>query len=361
MNPRALITYGAVLLLTLALPGCGAFSYYSQAIGGHLDLMSRRVSIDQLIAASETPPALKRKLHLVTGARDFASDDLSLPENDSYRSYAELGREYAVWNVFAVPELSLKPVSSCFVWIGCLSYRGFFNVADAEAFANELRAAGHDVFVAGVAAYSTLGWFDDPVLNTMLVWDDNRIVEVIFHELAHQLLYADDDTAFNEGFATAVAQIGAERWDSRDPQIRKRYLKSDAREKEFYAMLLVYRGKLEGVFSNEETDSVKREAKSRLYSELLVRYNELKRSWNGYTGYDAWMSTDLNNAKIASVATYHEYVPVFRFILDTVDGNLERFYAIAKELAAMTPEQRERCFGLPGGESECLNEVLVGQ
>jgi predicted aminopeptidase len=325
-----------VIALVLPLSGCGSFSYYHQAIRGHWDLMSQRVAIDKLISNPDTDRELKRKLLLVSHARDFASHELNLPDNDSYRSYSDLGREYVVWNVFAARELSLEPVSSCFVFVGCLSYRGFFKLDKAHAHASTLKSAGHEVFVAGVAAYSTLGWFADPVLNTMLVWDDVRIVEVIFHELAHQLLYANNDSVFNESFATIVAEIGVERW-------------------------LQSRSQLDAVYKDSQTDELKRVAKSEVFSDLLADYAVLKQDWGNYAGYDAWMNSDLNNAKIASVATYHDYVPGFRSILNDADNDLIRFYASAKSLASLPQLQRQQCLSSSLDRTACAHELTTAE
>ena len=338
--------------------GCTTLGYYRQAVSGHLEVMQRRVPLDELIAAAQTPAELKRQLKLVAAARDFASGELKLPDNDSYRSYADLNRKYVVWNVLAAPELSLEPVSSCFLFIGCLSYRGFFDEAQARRFAASLEAGGNDVFVGGVAAYSTLGWFDDPVLNTMLVWDDVRIVEVIFHELTHQLHYTEGDTAFNEGFATAVAEIGIEMWLAKYDELRVGHAENTQRQHQFFELLLDYRAKLESVYTGAENDDIKRRRKKQLISDLSLAYQELKQTWNGYDGYDDWMNEDLNNAKLASIATYHHYVPAIRSILKKVDNNLTRFYAVIDALGSLSNIEREKCLSAPIGEVPCLDTII---
>lgn len=353
-----------VIITTLALAGCGTFGYYRQAVGGHWDVMSRRVPLDELIEAPDTNPELKRKLVLVSAARKFAQRELLLPDNGSYRSYADLEREYVVWNVFAAPELSLAPITSCFVFVGCLSYRGFFDEARARRFGDTLRAAGNDVFVGGVAAYSTLGWFDDPVLNTMLVWDDIRIVKVIFHELAHQLVYAENDTVFNESFATAVAEFGVARWLERDEALKHRYAAGEAREREFLHLLLDYRVRLEAAYAGPGNDDTKRQLKKNLFDELSSAYRTLKNTWGGYDGYDEWMAEDLNNAKLSSIATYHDYVPAFRAILSGVEYDIGRFYAIVETLASMSLERREQCLGgtseTAGRGAACSDDLING-
>ncbi|MDA0823289.1 MAG: aminopeptidase [Proteobacteria bacterium] len=350
-----------IIVLMLPLSGCGSLSYYHQAISGHWDLMSRRIAIDKLISTPATDPELKRKLLLVSAARDFASHELNLSDNGSYRSYADLGREYVVWNVFATGELSLEPVPSCFILVGCLSYRGFFDPDHALAHANALKREGYEVFVAGVAAYSTLGWFDDPVLNTMLVWDDERIIEVIFHELAHQLLYAKNDSVFNESFATIVADVGVERWLQSNQASVSEHLTRYTRREQFNELLLRYRSKLDSIYKGVQTDELKRFAKSEVFRQLAADYAVLKQDWGNYTGYDSWMNSDLNNAKIASVATYHDYVLGLRTILNDVDNDLTRFYAIAKSLALLPEIQRQQCLSSSHGGSSCANEFTTNE
>lgn len=351
-----------VVVLALALSGataaCSTANYYRQAIGGHLQVMLKREAIEKVLARPDTPAALRRKLELVRSARGFASSALGLPDNDSYRSYTDLGRPYVVWNVFATPALSLEPVSSCFLFVGCLSYRGYFDPADAALAGERLRRSGHDVFVGGVAAYSTLGWFDDPVLNTMLVWDDARIVEVIFHELAHQRIYAPDDSVFNESFATALAEAGLARWAAANPAGHWLDPERQARDAAFYDLLLRYRARLETAYASGD-DAVKRARKTELFDRLREDYAKLKDRFGGYTGYDDWMARDLNNAKLSSVATYHDYVPGFRSILARTNGDFERFYALVEVMTSWTAERRRRCLGDPTTGAECLDELVA--
>ena len=346
------------IIITTALTGCTTLGYYRQAISGHLEVMQGRVPLSELIAAADTRAELKRQLQLVAAARKFATHELFLPDNDSYRSYSDLKRKYVVWNVFAAPELSIEPVSSCFLFVGCLSYRGFFNEARARQFAASLTAAGNDTFVGGVAAYSTLGWFDDPVLNTMLVWDDVRIVEVIFHELAHQVLYADGDTVFNESFASAVAEIGIERWLAFNHQASAGRPENARHQDQFFKLLLRYRDKLGTLYTSAVSDAKKHTQKKQLFSELSDAYLALKQTWGGYDGYDDWMLEDLNNAKLTSVATYHDYVPAIRSILERVDNDLSRFYAALKVLGSLSNDERKQCLGAAVAEAACLDEIV---
>ncbi len=344
--------------LTSASAACSTVDYYRQAIGGHLHVMLKREAIESVLARPDTPAALRRKLELVSTAREFASRELGLPDNDSYRAYTDLGRPYVVWNVFATPALSLEPVTSCFLFVGCLSYRGYFDAADALRAGERLRQSGHDVFIGGVAAYSTLGWFDDPVLNTMLVWDDARIVEVIFHELAHQRIYAPDDSVFNESFATALAQAGLARWAAADPQNRRLDPDRLARDAAFYDLLLSYRSRLEAAYASGD-EATQRARKAALFDALRADYASLKERFGGYTGYDNWMATDLNNAKLSSVATYHDYVPGFRFILAKTNNDFERFYTLVETMTSWTAERRRLCLADPTTGAACLDELVA--
>jgi predicted aminopeptidase len=346
------------LCLAGATSACSTVDYYRQAIGGHLHVMLKREAIEKVLVQPDTPGALRRKLELVSTAREFASNELGLPDNGSYRSYADLGRPYVVWNVFATPALSLEPVTSCFLFVGCLSYRGYFDATDALREGERLRQSGHDVFVGGVAAYSTLGWFDDPVLNTMLVWDDARIVEVIFHELAHQRIYAPDDSVFNESFATTLAQAGLARWAALDPA--NRWIDPDRvqRDAAFYDLLLGYRSRLEAAYASGD-DTTKRARKTALFDQLRQDYTALKAAFGGYTGFDEWMASDLNNAKLSSIATYHDYVPGFRTILARTNNDFERFYALVEVMTSWTAERRRLCLADPTTGAACLDELVA--
>jgi predicted aminopeptidase len=193
----------AVALIAL-VAGCQSLAYYTQAIGGHLKVLSRARPVPEWLADPSTPPELKQRLETARRIREFASTHLKLPENNSYAAYAELNRSYVVWNVFAAPEFSVEPKNECFPFIGCVSYRGFYSEGDARRHAAKLREAGYDVYVGGVPAYSTLGWSDDPLLSTFIGYSDAQLARLVFHELAHQLVYVRDDTTFNESFAVAV-------------------------------------------------------------------------------------------------------------------------------------------------------------
>jgi predicted aminopeptidase len=337
---RRLLLAAALLAL---LGGCATLRYYSQAVSGQLDLLRRASPIDEQLQSEATPAALKTKLQAVLRLREFASSELGLPVNGSYRRYADLGRQYAVWNVFAAPEFSLEPVGTCFPVAGCVSYRGYFAQADAEAAAAALRARGYDVYVGGVPAYSTLGWFDDPVLSTFIHFPEAELARLLFHELAHQRLYVRGDTRFNESFATAVEEVGVERWLAQEGDARKRaaYEGSQERRREFLALVVEYRAKLEQYYRQELPPAEKRLGKARLLAQMREAYLQLKASWGGFAGYDRWFAAGPNNASLASVALYADLVPAFRALLEREGGDLPRFYAAVKELARLPREERE--------------------
>jgi len=338
----------ALLLLpavVLSGTGCASLGYYLQSIGGQMEVLGKRRPIEEVIEDSRKPAALRERLKLVTRLREFAASRLSLPDNGSYRHYTDLGREFAVYNVFATPELSLQPIKSCFLVVGCLDYRGYFSEPQARRYARMLLRRGYDVFVGGVAAYSTLGWFNDPVLNTMLTWDEARVAKFIFHELAHQKLYISDDTPFNEAFAETVAEVGLERWLAREVETlhAKRLLAAVQRERDFVHLLLAARSDLDRLFASSADVAAKRVGKKRIFETLHESYRALKRAWNGDASYDAWMHDGLNNAKISAVVTYHDAIPAFRTLLARAGQDLPRFYALAGDVGALPPVRRGRC------------------
>ena len=277
-----------IVLSVLLLHGCSNFGYYLQAAGGHLEVLAKSRPIDDLVADPATDPELKRKLKLVLDSRNFAIHDLDLPDNGSYLKYVDLNRTFAVWNVFAAPELSLTPKTWCFMIIGCVSYRGYFNRDRATAFAAELREQGYDVYVGGATAYSTLGWFSDPVLNTVLKRSDAEITGVVFHELAHQQLYVKNDSAFNESFAVTVELEGVRRWLAlhKDSGKFETYERSINRREEFVALVLKYRDQLNAMYGSSLPDNDKRQRKKDVFAGLRENYQTLKQSWGGYGGYD---------------------------------------------------------------------------
>lgn len=303
--------------ITLSLSGC----YYVQAARGQLDVMSKREPINELIEAPDTPGDLALRLELVNEARQFAIDELQLPDNDSYRSYADLGRDYVVWNVFAAPEFSLDPKTWCFPVAGCVAYRGYFSEDAAERKAEQLRDDGFDVAVGGISAYSTLGRFDDPVLNTMMHWADADLVATIFHELAHQVLYVKNDSAFNESFATTVEEIGIERWlSSRDQDADfSDYVERREQRKVTLEVIAVARTDLEELYATSMAAHEMRHAKEIRLAQLA---SELP----------ADFEIDLNNARLASMSLYQSRVPEFRVLYEECERELRCFYDQASSL-----------------------------
>jgi predicted aminopeptidase len=331
-----LLTIAAALL---PLTGC----YLMQAATGQMAISSKREPIAAVLADSATPAALRSRLEYVAAARDFASRELGLPDNESYRSYADLGRPFVVWNVFATPEFSVEPRRWCFPIAGCVVYRGYFNEESARRYARKLRRRGDDVAVGGVAAYSTLGHFKDPVLSTMLGWSDAQLAGTLFHELAHQVVYVPGDSEFNESFATVVEEAGLERWLAARQRGQELVAWREQRERqsEFIALLLKTRNKLRELYQSALADDEKRSRKQYEFGELKLDYAQLKQQWSGYSGYDRWFDRTLSNAHLVSAATYYGCVPGLQRVLSEVGGDLPRFYAEAKRLARMDKDARE--------------------
>lgn len=321
-----------ILLSVLLLQGC----YYLQAARGQLELLSRRAPIADLVADPATPPELRARLELARDIRAFASEELGLPDNASYTTYADLGRPFAVWNVTATEEFSVEPVVWCFPFVGCVPYRGYFTEADAHAFARRYHDDGYDVRVGGVAAYSTLGWFSDPLLNTMLARGELEVAALVFHELAHQQLYVDDDTAFNEAFATVVEEEGVRRWVTARgrPSMLDEYRARAERARRFAEVLRETRTELAALYASDLAPDAMREAKAEAFARLRARYARVRDDeWDGYAGYDRWFDRDLNNADLAAVATYNELAPQLRDLLDSVGSDLPAFYVAAAAYA----------------------------
>jgi len=351
VNHRGL-TLALAALVALLLGGCGNLGYYLQSAEGQLDILWRARPVPEVMADSTTSPELRGRLRVAREAREFASRELGLPDNRSYRSYADLQRPYVVWNVFATPELSIRLREWCFPVAGCVSYRGYFAESDADAYGAGLRAEGYDVFVSGVPAYSTLGWFSDPLLSTFLRYPDAEVVRIMFHELAHQVVYVPDDSMFNESFATAVEMEGMRRWLERTGSAEQRavYQEIQERRRQFIALVVRQRARLEEMYSSDLPDDAKRAGKRRILDQLRVEYLGLKATWGGYAGYDRWFAQDIGNAQLASVATYTDLVPAFQALLAREGGDLPRFYGSVAEMARLPkPDRDARLAELAGG------------
>ena len=323
--------------------GCAQIDYYLQAAKGQIALLSEARPIDDWLADPEVGSKLKERLAKAREIRRYAARELGLPDNDSYKNYADLKRPYVLWNVVATPELSMQTERWCFPIAGCVSYRGYYHKQEAMDYAAALRRDGFDVQVAGVAAYSTLGWFNDPVLSSFIQYPDGELARLVFHELAHQVAYAKDDTQFNESFATAVEEIGVERWMATQSNdvTRQKYIEFDGRKRDFLRLLIAYRSRLESNYARPVSDAEKRAEKLRLFASLQNDYQQLKLAWGGYTGYDRWFAEPLSNAHLASVATYHDYVPAFRELLSE-QKSLNKFYRAVKIMAALDAATRRQ-------------------
>ena len=334
----------AALLLTVASAGgCSGVGYYFQAVHGQMELTRKARPIPEVIADPATAPELKARLGQVVQMRDFASQELHLPNNGSYRRYADIGRPYVVWNVFAAPEFSVKAKEWCFPFAGCVGYKGYFSKAGAEQFAADVRAEHYDVFVSGVPAYSTLGWFDDPVLNTFVHHPDADIARLMFHELAHQLIYVKGDSTFNESFAVTVEREGVQRWlvahGSEAQQLA--FAQEQVREQAFVELVAKYRARLAELYAEPLDPDAMRSHKQEVLARMRTEYGRIKEGCGGFTGYDGWFERPPNNAQLASVAIYTQLVPAFERILRGNGGDLPRFYAEVERLAALPKAQRD--------------------
>jgi predicted aminopeptidase len=335
-----------VLLAALALPlsGCG-LGYYWQATAGHLGVMNSRTPVEQVLSDPATPEALGKRLEYALAARDFAYQSLALPDRGSYRHYADLERPYVVWNVVATTEFSLVPQNWCYPVAGCVSYRGYFAETAADRLAGELRADGNDVMVGGVRAYSTLGRFDDPLLNTFMDLPRDQLAGLIFHELAHQRLYIRDDSVFNESFATAVEREGLRLWLAGDDAGLCALELRAQRRAQVDALLADARVALEQVYASALGDEEKRAAKARVFAELSSAYEALRATWSGPPYFDGWLRGELNNALLAALATYNDYVPAFTQLLREVNGDWQLFYQRASEIGALPENERAAALG----------------
>ena len=326
------------------LSGCADLGYLGQSVSGHFALMRQTRTIDDWLADPATPPKLRERLQLAQQIREFAVRELGLPDNASYRSYADLHRPAAVWNVVAAPELSLTLKTWCYPVMGCVGYRGFFDRAQADALAASLRAQGLDVLVYGVPAYSTLGWSNwlggDPLLNTFALGSEAELARLVFHELAHQVAFAAGDTGFNESFATAVERTGLQRWQAFTGRVGEDAVRA-ARRQDVRALTARTRAELAALYAGTLPDADKRVAKAQIMVTLRQAQTELKSGpWRGDTGYDAWFAR-ANNASLAIQLAYDGQVGAFLALLDQANGELPRFYAEVHRLAALPKAERD--------------------
>jgi predicted aminopeptidase len=327
----------------LLLAGCAQLQYYVQAAHGQYALWSDARPIEDWLGDPATDPQLKARLEKALLIRRFAVQELGLPDNASYRNYAALSRPFVLWNVVATPELSLTPLQWCFPIAGCVNYRGYYSKDDAQDYAAGLREQGNDVQVGGVPAYSTLGWFSDPLLSTFIHFSDAELARMIFHELAHQVVYVPGDSTFNESFATAVEEAGVARWLELygSEAMRLAYVQYTARRQDFLDLLLRHRSMLEQLYAGKTSVRHQRAQKARIFQHLQSDYQQLKISWGGYAGYDRWFAEPLSNAHLSAVGTYHELLPAFRTLMKQ-ERTFVRFYAAVQNLALLDLPQRQQ-------------------
>jgi predicted aminopeptidase len=330
-----------VLAACLLVQGCGTL-YVAQAAKGQLQLLSARKPIDRVLADPKTPPGLRARLESVQAAREFAWRELGLPNNKSYTTYADVGREYVVWTVVATPEFSVEPHEWCFPIVGCVAYRGYFKESSARRFAAKWHARGFDTMVGGTPAYSTLGRFSDPILNTMMSYGDDELASILFHELSHQVVYVADDSAFNEAFAVAVEQEGLARWlESRGRESElARYRKRRERQAESLAVIRRYRAVLQSLYASGISVDVMRARKATVFAQLVEELAAIDARYSVKSGIVEDLSGQPNNARLASLATYYDCVPGFERMLAANDHDLPRFYAAVRELAKRPRDER---------------------
>ena len=339
MKPSMLCLWGVIIAL---ISGCSTAGYYAQSVKGQMEIWQGSRPISSVLEDPDVSDRVKGKLELALEIRRFAVEELHLPDNDSYTKFVDLERPYMVWSVFAAPELALEPVEWCFLVVGCVNYRGYFKKESAQEFADQVAGEGFDVYVGGVPAYSTLGWFDDPLPNTVLKYSKGNFAGLIFHELAHQVAFAKGDTIFNESFASTVENVGVERWllSSGDASEIESYRLRKQRDQQVVELILDYRTKLETAYSTNTSDTDKRRTKQQLVAELKDAYERMTKDWRGYVGYKYWFEQPINNAKLISIATYNELIPAFEKLLQSHNGDLKGFYKSVIELAEQSKSSR---------------------
>jgi len=329
------------LLAVVLLGGCSSVSYYGQLASGQWHLLRAREPVAKVIDDAARDPKLREHLIKSQQARAFASSHLHLPDNQSYRLYVDIGRPYVVWNVFATDEFSLDPVTHCFPVAGCVAYRGYYSQGAARGDAALQRQAGKDVFMSGVEAYSTLGWFDDPIISSMMTWGDERLATLIFHELAHQLYYVKDDSEFNESYATFVEQEGTRQWRAARGLPVEPVVDSSRRD-QFTRLVLATRERLKQLYRQPLSREVMRERKAAEFERLRSDYRQLRDSqWAGDKRYDAWINAPINNAKLLPFGLYDQWVPAFAALFKQVGGDWPKFYSAVKQMGDLPVDQRK--------------------
>lgn len=375
MTRRAIKAAIVIGVAAVALAGCSSLGYYWQSVSGHMQLMNAARPVDDWLADTQTPQQLKQRLILSQRVRGFAVDELKLPDNPSYRRYADLKRASVVWNVVAAPELSLTLKTWCFPVAGCVGYRGYFDEADAHAEAKQLDAQHLETSVYGVPAYSTLGLMNwaggDPLLSTFIRYPEGELARLIFHELAHQVVYVQNDTMFNESFATAVERLGGQRWLAAEAArgntaAQIDYAAFDQRRRQFRALALATREELSAIYKENSPPTQEERALAAIKSIAAItakeaamqrfrtRYEEVRKSWGGYAGYDPWVAR-ANNASFAAQAAYDELVPGFEGLFEREGRNWPRFYDAVRRLASLSKEERHLALTAPANTTRSSN------
>jgi predicted aminopeptidase len=367
-----------LVVIVAAVSGCQTIGFYAQAAKGQYQIFAHKKSIDKLIADPQTPAALREQLKLVEQLRGFAKDQLKLPVDGNYFKYVDVHRSYVVWNVQATPQFSLQPRTWWYPLVGSLEYRGYFSERGATNYARRIVRKGDDVYVDGVEAYSTLGWFKDPVLNTFIDRSEPELAEVIFHELGHRRVFARGDTDFNEAYATTVGQEGARRWlrASGKTNLLEKYAVALHRNDQFVHLIMSTREQLEKVYGDtlDKDGKVKaakilplppaqlKEQKQRVFANLRTNYQQLKISWGGYRGYDDWFAHELNNAQLNTIANYYDFLPAFQRLLDLNGGSMEKFYNAVERLSKMDKDQRHQSLRnlAKGNSSQSSQQPMSG-
>ncbi len=333
-----------LLVISVLLISCETVGYYSQAARGQLAIVFGREDIQRLLQQQDLPEELAIKFERVLEIREFAESELMLPVSDHYSTYVDIEREHVVWNVFAAPEFSIDPVNWCYPIAGCVSYRGYFSEQSALRYAQKLQEDGYDVYTGGVDAYSTLGWFEDSVLSTVLTRDDYQLAGLIFHELAHQLVYVPGDTTFNESFATAVEREGVRRWLTtvNDATSLDAAMLDHERQQQFVDLIAQYRDEFAQLYEQEMAANAMRDRKTELQQDLRLAYENLKQQWQGYAGYDEWFSSSLNNAQLSTVASYNDLLPFFSELFEQSNRDFSSFYSEVKGIADLSEAEQNQ-------------------
>ncbi|MDD9891420.1 MAG: aminopeptidase [Gammaproteobacteria bacterium] len=342
-NRKHLAKLIVLLAISIFLVSCETVSYYTQAARGQLAIVFGREDIQRLISDSDLSPELRSKFGEVMSIREFAENDLELPVANNYSTYVDVDREHVVWNVFAAPEFSTDPVNWCYPIAGCVAYRGYFSEAGALNYAMQLEEQGFDVYTGGVDAYSTLGWFEDSLLSTVMSRANYQLAGLIFHEMAHQIAYLPGDTTFNESFATAVEREGLRRWlEATDQAETIAVAETDrGRQQQFIDLVIGFRDQFDELYAEEMSEADKRREKFVLQGQLRSEYEQLKQSWGGYSGYDSWFSRSLNNAQLSTVSSYNDLVPFFDDLLSQAGHSLPAFYDEVIRIVALPEMDRD--------------------